>query len=1196
MTHPTEHAMGLNSMGANFLTAANDPAATAKAMADSALQDPSEFGGKLLPEAVGSKGLGAAAGGARGAAGAARLLDDLPRKTPRDQADADPHGTSRSGTDLICEGDPVDVATGRMVLPQTDLVLSGSLPLIFGRTFESARRSGRWFGPTWASTVDQRLEIDAEGLVLVGEDGSLLTYPHPAAPGRPVLPSLGRRWPLVQEPDGTYTVTDPATGHIRHFSATGLLVQLSDRNGAWISYAYDEQGTPLSITHSGGYDLALTVSDGRITGLSLADGTPVLRYGYTEGHLTEVTNSSGIPLRFTYDPEGRITSWTDTNDRSFHYVYDDRHRCVAQSGGNGHLDIRFAYGDGQTTVTDSLGARTLYTINDRAQVVAETDPAGAVTTSTYDLYNRLLSRTDPLGHTTGLTYDDQGLLRSVSRPDGREARAEYNALGLPVKAVDPDGTVVRQTYDERGNRTSITDPAGATTRFSYDERGHLASVTDALGHVTTVECDAAGRVTATTDPLGARTAYTHDAFGRPTVITNPLGRPTRLTWSAEGHLLHRTHADGTSESWTYDGEGNCLSHTDAAGGVTSSEYGDFDLLTSRTTPDGARYTFTHDTELRLTSVTDPLGLTWSYAYDPTGRLASETDYDGRTTTYTYDVAGRLTARTNAVGATTRYEHNALGQVTRKTTPDGSTTYTYDASDALAAATSATTTVTWLRDGAGRLRSETVNGRTVTYDHDLVGRRTARATPTGAESVWTYDPAGRRATLTTSGRTLTFERDAAGRELTRTLTGAGAAALTQQYDTRGRLTTQRFAGLRRDYAYRADGHVTAVDDRHFTLDTAGRVTAVEEPRWSERYAYDHAGNQTSATWPERHPGAEARGERTYEGTRITRAGAYRYEYDALGRVTLRRKTRLSRKPETWRYEWNAEDQLAAVITPDGTVWRYTYDPLGRRTAKQRLSPTGEVAEEVLFTWDGTTLCEQTTDARVTLTWTHDGLHPLTQAERVLGTTDDRFFSIVTDLVGTPTHLLDEDGAPAWHTRRTLWGTTSWNRDATTYTPLRFPGQYFDPETGLHHNVFRTYDPATARYLTPDPLGLAPSPNPRAYVPNPYTWSDPLGLAAYEIGKRDAASQKGNVSLVADKIAAHASQRSIAGVHPDDVAEYIEDTMRATPGIRMRNTPSGTPRWAWWDDPTQTMIIREGDNGTFMQPSRGYDYFLEQINGD
>lgn len=105
-------------------------------------------------------------------------------------------------------------------------------------------------------------------------------------------------------------------------------------------------------------------------------------------------------------------------------------------------------------------------------------------------------------------------------------------------------------------------------------------------------------------------------------------------------------------------------------------------------------------------------------------------------------------------------------------------------------------------------------------------------------------------------------------------------------------------------YDADGNLTAVDDqlagpRRFDLDPAGRVTAVHAPGWTERYAYDEAGNQTEATWPTSGPGQEATGTRAYTGTAITRAGNVRYEHDALGRITLRQKPRLSRKPDTWR---------------------------------------------------------------------------------------------------------------------------------------------------------------------------------------------------------------------------------------------------------------------------------------------------------
>lgn len=143
-----------------------------------------------------------------------------------------------------------------------------------------------------------------------------------------------------------------------------------------------------------------------------------------------------------------------------------------------------------------------------------------------------------------------------------------------------------------------------------------------------------------------------------------------------------------------------------------------------------------------------------------------------------------------------------------------------------------------------------------------------------------------------------------------------------------------------------------------------------------------------------PGQEAIGPRTYAGTRITRAGNVRYEHDTAGRITLRHKTRLSRKPDTWRFTWDAEDRLTAVTTPDGARWRYLYDPLGRRTAKQRIAPDGvTVAEQVSFTWDGSTLCEETTTSAdlphpVVLTWDHSEMRPLAQTERPRPTSTTR----------------------------------------------------------------------------------------------------------------------------------------------------------------------------------------------------------------
>ncbi|MEV5122273.1 putative T7SS-secreted protein [Streptomyces decoyicus] len=1140
VAHPHMYLANVAKVGLGLASSAAHPGRLAKGMlGDGWGSDPWDSGGTAIANLIGGKGVGAIgkgvvkAGAKDAAKGAAReAVKEGGKRTIMDRA--------RTAWCKTFGNDPIDMATGRMILPQTDITLPGSLPLTFTRTFESSYRTGRWFGPTWMSTVDQRLEIDAEGVILIGEEGNFLLYPHPAV-GVPTLPTEGDGHPLERTPDGDYLLTDPATGTRRYFTTytedLAVLDEISDRRGNHHTFDYTEDGTPTAITHSAGYRLLLTTDEGRITALHLAGAAPdgtdhlLMTYGYDDaGNLITTTNSSGLPLRFTYDDHGRITSWTDTNNSSYTYVYDDDDRCTSQGGIAGHLRAQFTWGDpdpetGLRTnlLHNSHGQVTRYEVNNRHQIVAETDPTGSTTHTVRDAKHRVLSTTDALGRTTHIDYDE-GRPVSVVLPDGSQSSMTYDADGNPLVVTGPDGNTWTHTYDAHGTRTSSTDPAGATTTYAHDERGHIAAVTDALGNTTRLYCNEAGLPISVTDPLGAVTHYRRDAFGRPTSVTDPLGETTHMVWTVEGKLAARIDATGATENWTYDGEGNRTSHINAVGGTTTYEYTHFDLLAAQIGPDGVRHEFTHDTELRLIQVTNPQSLTWNYEYDAAGRLISETDFDDRTLTYTHDAAGQLTARSNALGQTTTYTHDLVGRIVEKNANGQDTTYQYDAAGRLLQAKGPDATLTYQHDRLGRITAETVNGRMMSYAYDAVGRRTHRTTPAGTTSTWTYDAVGNRVALATSGHTLGFEHDASGREVVRQF--GDIFTLENAWDTTGRLVGQRVAAgdsgfiQRRQYTYRPDGNLVGIDDnlrglRTFELDAAGRVTTVRAPRWVETYTYDQAGNQAEANWPDGHPGSDARGTRAYTGTRITRAGQVRFEYDAQGRITLRQKTRLSRKPDTWRYTWDAEDHLAAVITPDGRTWRYLYDPLGRRIAKQRVAADGTVLEQVNFAWDGTSLAEQTTSTPnspsiITLTWDYDGLRPISQIERKAlaedpqEEVDQRFFGIITDLVGTPTELIDESGDVAWHTRNTLWGTTAWTRASTAYTPLRFPGQYFDPETELHYNFHRHYDPETARYLTLDPLGLDPAPNPAIYVHNPHTWADPLGLSPC-LGLRDDAQR-------------------------------------------------------------------------------------------
>ncbi|MGW3210610.1 RHS repeat-associated core domain-containing protein, partial [Streptomyces sp. NPDC001135] len=917
----------------------------------------------------------------------------------------------------------------------------------------------------------------------------------------------------------------PYTGVTRHFEPAAAtagvwwLTRVEDRNHNHVTLERDADDTLLEVTHSGGYRIRVGTAQGgpRITGLyAVTEDGPVRLRGFLHdesGNLTEVRNAADAPTRFTYDSAHRITGWRDSNDTVFTYVYDVQGRVVETHGSEGILNSRIAYGDpdadGTTTVTytDSLGHATTYRANRRGQIVAITDPLGNTTTQTWDDRDHLLTRTDPLGRTTRWEWDAAGDLVSVTTPDGTASRVTYNDLHLPVRITDPQGATQLQTFDERGNCTSRTAPDGAVHRFTHHPTGAVAGVVNPLGDTLRVDADAAGLPLALEDAHGTRTTYRRDAYGRTIAVTDPLGATTTLVWDAEGRLLRRDSPDGTSESWTYDGEGSCTGHTDPLGHRTRLRHGPFDLLAAQLTPDGAEHRFRYDTEQRLTEVTNPLGLQWSYTYDAAGRLAAQTDFDGRTTRYSYDAAGQPVARTNAAGETITYAYDSAGRLVAKDVSGERTEYAYDAAGRLTEAVSASSRLTRVYDAAGRMTAETVDGRTTHYRYDALGRRTGRVTPTGAATETVWDEFGNRSGLRLDGdHRLAFDHDPLGREIRRTL--GDHVALDSGWDSLGRLASHTLSTghgplRRREFGYRADGQPVSVTDRatgravHYELDPIGRPLAATGPRASETYTYDAAGNQTHAAWAGTPVDADSAGERTFDGTRVLTAGRVTYRYDAAGRLVERRKKRLSRPADVWRYTWNAEDRLTTCTTPDGVTWHYSYDALGRRTAKYRLADDGVTRiDETCFSWDGSRLAEERQHGGgAVLTWEYDGHRPLAQYERRAvdqDRVDARFFAIVTDLVGAPTELVDERGTLAWRSRSTVWGTTAYNSDATAYTPLRHPGQYADSETGLHYNYFRHYDPETARYTSPDPLGLTPAPNPLAYVTNPQTWSDPLGL--------------------------------------------------------------------------------------------------------
>ena len=147
---------------------------------------------------------------------------------------------------------------------------------------------------------------------------------------------------------------------------------------------------------------------------------------------------------------------------------------------------------------------------------------------------------------------------------------------------------------------------------------------------------------------------------------------------------------------------------------------------------------------------------------------------------------------------------------------------------------------------------------------------------------------------------------------------------------------------------------------------------------------------------------------------------------------------------------------------------------------------------LYDFDGNLAAEADGDTGTILTeYVYNGASRLAMADHATGAV--YFFH--NDQLGTPELMTDSTNTAVWEAAYDAFGEAAVNPASTVTNNFRFPGQYYDAETGLHYNLHRYYDPKTGRYMTPDPIGLAGGINPYVYADgDPINVTDFLGLAA------------------------------------------------------------------------------------------------------
>jgi RHS repeat-associated protein len=245
--------------------------------------------------------------------------------------------------------------------------------------------------------------------------------------------------------------------------------------------------------------------------------------------------------------------------------------------------------------------------------------------------------------------------------------------------------------------------------------------------------------------------------------------------------------------------------------------------------------------------------------------------------------------------------------------------------------------------------------------------------------------------------------------------------------------------------------------------------------------------------------------------ITRRGNQTLTLDAAGNTLSDGSGRT--------FSYNAAERLQQAALNGTVVASYAYRANGRRAralmstantagpgCKPKKKPPKKpkpkcapgVPGTAVYHYDLTgNLIGETTEIGEPITdYVYAGAIPLAQLDRD-GLADTLTY-LHTDHLNTPRLATDPSGTAVWRWDGNAFGDSAPNQDpdgdgTLTTVNLRYPGQYFDAETGLHYNWHRYYDPKTGRYLTSDPVGLQGGLNTYSYVfNNPLRWVDPAGL--------------------------------------------------------------------------------------------------------
>jgi len=522
-----------------------------------------------------------------------------------------------------------------------------------------------------------------------------------------------------------------------------------DTRGTLTAYQYCDCGSPADVTVGSG-----------ISGLA-----ETTSYAYDQqGRLLRVTHPGFGVETNVYDLPGRLVARGDALGWTTN-VWDNLGRLVAVHRAAGlQLTNRYGIEDQLLVTRDAHGMATTNTWDQAHRLVARSTAAGSQTFGYTTGQSGPSNRTNELGHVMRWSRDASGRLTN-------EVSLELRGGSLVALSTN------RYAYDGTGAMTDLWDGNSQRTQWRYDLQGRVSAKLYA-NNVTnlTYLYDALGRLTNRWSQAKGNTAYAYDAGGSLVTVNYPVSPDLSYAYDALGRLTNMVDAVGTTR---YTHAHGLLTTEDGpwANDTVAWDYHNARIRSAlrlqQTSTSWWTNSYAWDASRRLSTVTSPAG-TFTYGYTGAGNLRSGYSAPGGSVTNVYDSLGRLTltawrntsgtvlnahgyeldaasqrtrqTRTNSTAShshTLGYQYDGLGQVTHARATNNATGLpvsgellglTYDAAWNMTARTNGTT----VNYAVNNLNQVTGDGGTYTYTYDSNGNRASREAGGGA-TVWlVYD--------------------------------------------------------------------------------------------------------------------------------------------------------------------------------------------------------------------------------------------------------------------------------------------------------------------------------------------------------------------------------------------------------------------------------------------------------------------------